>query len=580
MPSFGPLMVSGSVDEIFPNFGTPTTTMSTPGFQISPELIADRFFDDGLSSRNSSLLQSQLCGIPLQIETALLHSPRELLSATTQIPSNDFDGILQAGTAVFDVFLQGEDSDRPLLRHTPELRDPETLQLPTVCDVRPLPLSALANYSAANRQARLQSRSSKVDQSRSDSSDKSGSIKLEHSGFLSEADASIQSVFESIGLTTSWQETGNIDISSTAKNFSSTTEAAIPRAQAHVLRSPALAREQSSSIFLPHIQNCSPSHLLKKLAQSNQETLEQSIPGHERGVEELQPQNIASLDARTQPPWAQRGSIVQSLANLSPTNLRRQNYLEKIPDPAQSSNGVITQLPRENADPAIARKRKRAGLETKRRKMRVNNVERERPVVFPDLENFFSEPTSVLRGAVTNRKRRKRDESSTNRNRGKERLANKDDGLPNAERSVIRAAPKASASQSGRANSPSHFCHICTRADRSMPVALCGNFAQGKCRKVICAKCARDNGWADALAAIANPAAAREWSCAHCCGLCPYRAQCNTYGRINKLRREKRMSAAGNAALTPQGHPASEVTEDWLSLCQPHESSRPDAYPS
>jgi hypothetical protein len=579
VPPIGPLVVSGSVDEIFPNFGTPTTTMSTPGFQLSPELTADRFFDNCLSSRTSNLLQSHLCGIPLQSETVLLHSPRDLLSATTQIPSNDFDGILQAGTAVFDVFLQGEDSNRPVVMHTPELRDPETSQLPTVCDVRPFPLSVLANYSAANRQARLQSRSSTAGQSRLDSSDKSGTIKLEHSGILAEADASIQSVFESIGLTASWQETGSIDVSSTAKNLSSTTEAVTPRAQAHALMSPSLAQEQSSSIFLPHVHNCSPLHLLTKLARSNQETLQQSIPGHERVVEELQPQNIASLDAMTQPPWAQSGSIVQSPANLSPTNLRRQNYLAQLPDPAQSSNGAVTQLPRENADSAPARKRKRPGLEAKRRKTRLSTVEREHPAVLSDLENLFSEPSSVLRGAVSNPKRRKRDESATNRNRGKERLANKDDGSSNAERSVIRAAPKASVSQSSRANSPSHFCHICTRADRSMPVALCGNFAQGKCRKVICAKCASDNGWADALAAIANPAAAREWSCAHCCGLCPYRAQCNTYGRINKLRREKRMNAAGNPPLAPQGHPASEVTEDWLSLCQAHESSRPDAYP-
>jgi hypothetical protein len=86
-------------------------------------------------------------------------------------------------------------------------------------------------------------------------------------------------------------------------------------------------------------------------------------------------------------------------------------------------------------------------------------------------------------------------------------------------------------------NTASRYCHICTRADRPASVARCQNIEKGKCRKVVCARCARENGWVDALEVIGKHCT--EWSCVHCRGICPFRAQCKTYGRVNRLRKER-----------------------------------------
>jgi hypothetical protein len=83
----------------------------------------------------------------------------------------------------------------------------------------------------------------------------------------------------------------------------------------------------------------------------------------------------------------------------------------------------------------------------------------------------------------------------------------------------------------------SRFCHVCTRSVNSVSVAYCCNIAKGSCRKIICSKCAKEYGWQDVLDAIASPFIAVTWSCVHCREICPSRAQCATYKRINFQRR-------------------------------------------
>jgi hypothetical protein len=83
----------------------------------------------------------------------------------------------------------------------------------------------------------------------------------------------------------------------------------------------------------------------------------------------------------------------------------------------------------------------------------------------------------------------------------------------------------------------SRFCHVCTRSVNSVSVAYCCNIAKGSCRKIICSKCAKEYGWQDVLDAIASPFIAATWACVHCREICPSRAQCATYKRINFQRR-------------------------------------------
>ncbi|KAA8498578.1 hypothetical protein FVE85_6163 [Porphyridium purpureum] len=81
----------------------------------------------------------------------------------------------------------------------------------------------------------------------------------------------------------------------------------------------------------------------------------------------------------------------------------------------------------------------------------------------------------------------------------------------------------------------SRFCHICARSMDSVRAISCFNTLFGVCRKIICEKCFEQYGWD--WEAASKPGA--RWSCAHCKGICPERAQCNTYKRTNQRRRLK-----------------------------------------
>ncbi len=84
-----------------------------------------------------------------------------------------------------------------------------------------------------------------------------------------------------------------------------------------------------------------------------------------------------------------------------------------------------------------------------------------------------------------------------------------------------------------KCSQPSRFCHICGRKAVNIRVAACGRIMGNHCRKVVCERCVEKHGWADApIHGIPTPS----WSCPHCRGGCPPKAQCNTYGRTNFKR--------------------------------------------
>jgi len=58
------------------------------------------------------------------------------------------------------------------------------------------------------------------------------------------------------------------------------------------------------------------------------------------------------------------------------------------------------------------------------------------------------------------------------------------------------------------------------------------------CRKMVCGKCVTRYG-------LGDPKAKGDWVCTHCRGVCPEKSQCNTYGRVNKERRVKKVKEEG-----------------------------------
>ncbi len=87
-----------------------------------------------------------------------------------------------------------------------------------------------------------------------------------------------------------------------------------------------------------------------------------------------------------------------------------------------------------------------------------------------------------------------------------------------------------------RNQTPSKFCHICLRRGERIRVIACTNVGRGTCRKVVCEKCFRDYKW-EWKSAVLDPA----WTCCHCRGVCPDRAQCFIYRRTNDRRHQALM---------------------------------------
>eukprot|EP00184_Porphyridium_aerugineum_P004026 CAMPEP_0184708140 /NCGR_PEP_ID=MMETSP0313-20130426/37622_1 /TAXON_ID=2792 /ORGANISM="Porphyridium aerugineum, Strain SAG 1380-2" /LENGTH=335 /DNA_ID=CAMNT_0027169723 /DNA_START=2084 /DNA_END=3091 /DNA_ORIENTATION=+ len=88
---------------------------------------------------------------------------------------------------------------------------------------------------------------------------------------------------------------------------------------------------------------------------------------------------------------------------------------------------------------------------------------------------------------------------------------------------------------------PSVHCHVCTRLKAFMlPVVACSNLKKnGSCRKIVCARCFAEFGW-DWNEAT-KPGS--DWTCVHCRGICPPRAQCHIYEKANEKRKFKNESS-------------------------------------
>lgn len=85
---------------------------------------------------------------------------------------------------------------------------------------------------------------------------------------------------------------------------------------------------------------------------------------------------------------------------------------------------------------------------------------------------------------------------------------------------------------------PSRFCHVCSRTPKNVQLTVCSNIRRGICRKVVCEKCFIRYGYGDFNKAKSGE---NEFLCPHCCNVCPGRAQCGTYQRINDRLRVNRL---------------------------------------
>lgn len=81
------------------------------------------------------------------------------------------------------------------------------------------------------------------------------------------------------------------------------------------------------------------------------------------------------------------------------------------------------------------------------------------------------------------------------------------------------------------ARMPSKFCHICLRRGERIELLACTGL---RCRKVTCEKCFIDFGWDYNYAKTLS-----DWTCCHCRGVCPERAQCFIYRRTNDRRHQQ-----------------------------------------
>ncbi|KAA8494888.1 hypothetical protein FVE85_3129 [Porphyridium purpureum] len=98
----------------------------------------------------------------------------------------------------------------------------------------------------------------------------------------------------------------------------------------------------------------------------------------------------------------------------------------------------------------------------------------------------------------------------------------------------------------------SQFCHVCRRSNKA-EFALCSNLTDGSCRKVVCDRCFCRYGWSWQEYQD-NPGT---WKCAHCLELCPPKASCHLYSRINAGRAQKKeakenIKAAGSTTAAAQ----------------------------
>lgn len=124
---------------------------------------------------------------------------------------------------------------------------------------------------------------------------------------------------------------------------------------------------------------------------------------------------------------------------------------------------------------------------------------------------------------------------------------------------------------------PSRFCHVCSRTPKNVRLAVCSKIRDGTCRKVICERCFDEYKYGN----FDESALCTSWICPHCSGMCPERAQCRTYSRINdrlrvsrlkqpkRLARRKRQVSPAQHTLklkSPEAPIPLDMTEDIQSV--------------
>jgi hypothetical protein len=96
----------------------------------------------------------------------------------------------------------------------------------------------------------------------------------------------------------------------------------------------------------------------------------------------------------------------------------------------------------------------------------------------------------------------------------------------------------------------SRFCHVCSRTPKNVRLAVCANIRDGVCRKVVCERCFDEYAYGVFDDAYVYGS---DWTCPHCQGKCPARAQCRTYGRINDRLRVTRLKQPRRAGTIGVG---------------------------
>lgn len=97
---------------------------------------------------------------------------------------------------------------------------------------------------------------------------------------------------------------------------------------------------------------------------------------------------------------------------------------------------------------------------------------------------------------------------------------------------------------------PSLHCHICSRRpSKESPHVVCGNHAEGTCRKSTCEKCFY---LFNSDQATGRAGAAENWKCSHCRKECPKRAQCFIYDKTTDRRRQKKVNNRKRKIDVPQ----------------------------
>jgi len=115
---------------------------------------------------------------------------------------------------------------------------------------------------------------------------------------------------------------------------------------------------------------------------------------------------------------------------------------------------------------------------------------------------------------------------------------------------VHRPSQKTQRVRSDSASSKS--CHVCQKVSRNVRLYPCSNIRLGTCRKAVCQYCCERNNWKP------NEDEVGKFICCHCHRVCPKRAQCHVYKRVNRARGRQKTAQtdAATSNMTAQTNSA------------------------